>query len=91
MITKEMLLSINYYKKAVFTGSQKGMCYLIRKITEEEKNYLEAIWWEGPFNFEKTQKEKHSQKFFVGVVTSVKCSCSQSCVHTWSDFRSPSA
>ena len=63
VITKEMLLSINYYKKAVFTGSQKGMCYLIRKITEEEKNYLEAIWWEGPFNFEKTQKEKHSQKF----------------------------
>lgn len=63
MITEEMVLSIQYYKKAVFTGSQKGMCYLIRKQTEEETNYLEAVWWEGPFNFEKTKKEKHSQKF----------------------------
>lgn len=63
MITEEMVLSIQYYKKAVFTGSQKGMCYLIRKQTEEEANYLEAVWWEGPFNFEKTKKEKHSQKF----------------------------
>ena len=36
MITPEDILNLNFYKKEKFTGSYKGMRYLIQKDHEEE-------------------------------------------------------
>ena len=38
MITPEDVLNLNFYKKEKFTGSYKGMRYLIQKDHEEESD-----------------------------------------------------
>lgn len=58
MINLDGMISIPYLKKAVFTGSEKAMCFLIRKKSGEEGDALEAIVWPGPFNFATTEDEK---------------------------------
>ena len=39
MITPEDILNLNFYKKEKFTGSYKGMRYLIQKDHEEESDH----------------------------------------------------
>ena len=39
MITPEDILNLNFYKKEKFTGSYKGMRYLIQKDYEEESDH----------------------------------------------------
>ena len=38
MITPEDILNLNFYKKEKFTGSYKGMRYLIQKEHDEESD-----------------------------------------------------
>ncbi|RGX92577.1 GNAT family acetyltransferase [Roseburia sp. OF03-24] len=56
MITPEDILNLNFYKKEKFTGSYKGMRYLIQKEHDEESDtdVFRAIYWPGPYNFATT-------------------------------------
>lgn len=68
-------ISIPFLKKSRFTGSYKGMRYVLLKaenVIEEAKEeepaktetVLRAIIWSEPFNFEMTPEEKkHSRDF----------------------------
>ena len=58
------MVSIPYLKKAVFTGSHKGMCFLLRSQKNEEDTVLQAAVWPGPFNFSVTEEEKKTYRDF---------------------------
>lgn len=58
MIKRSDILSIPYFKKAVFTGSYQGMRYRLEKVTGEETENLRATIWEAPYNFDVTAEEK---------------------------------
>lgn len=50
MITSDDLLSINFYKKESFTGSCKGMRYLIKKDCIHDTAVFCVTIWPGPYN-----------------------------------------
>ena len=69
MITTEDVLNMNFYKKEKFTGSYKGMRYLLKKDTEEipsdnpeipaeAKAIFRCYVWPGPYNFTTTPDEQ---------------------------------
>lgn len=52
MITAEDILNMNFYKKEKFTGSYKGMRYLVKKEKDDAENDIfRATVWPGPYNF----------------------------------------
>ena len=68
MITTEDVLNMNFYKKEKFTGSYKGMRYLLKKdaielpsetpdIPAENKTIFHCTIWPGPYNFTTTPNE----------------------------------
>ena len=75
MIELHGQISIAVLKRSRFTGSYKGMRYLLKKAErakgqddqEKEKKtetVLEAVIWPEPFNYEKTEEEKKHKKDF---------------------------
>lgn len=77
MIERDDVMPLNYYKKLGFSGSHKGMRYLLRKSTEKVQemgkngeqeetsvDYLEAVIWPQPFNFEVTPEDEKQAKQF---------------------------
>ena len=60
MIDLNGMVSIPFLKKAVFTGSERGMNFLLRKQSGEEgqPDRLQAAVWPGPFIFSVTEEEK---------------------------------
>ncbi len=64
MIKTTDLLSFNFYKKEKFTGSYKGMRYLIQKNSENEEDVFEIFTWPGPYNFASTHEDKKTRKTF---------------------------
>ena len=66
MITPEDILNLNFYKKEKFTGSYKGMRYLIQKDYEEESDHdiFRATYWPGPYNFAVTDDSLKSSATF---------------------------
>lgn len=58
MITAEDILNMNFYKKEKFTGSCKGMRYLIEKTSAEEAEIFRAHIWPGPYNYATTEDAK---------------------------------
>ena len=69
MITTEDVLNLNFYKKEKFTGSYKGMRYLLKKDSvelpsenpdtpPETKTIFRCYIWPGPYNFASTSDEK---------------------------------
>lgn len=53
MITAEDILNMNFYKKEKFTGSYKGMRYLVKKEKDDAENDIfRATVWPGPYNFQ---------------------------------------
>ena len=58
MIDLDGMISIPYLKKAVFTGSHKGMNFMIRKISNDTGDQIQDIVWPGPFSFAATEDEK---------------------------------
>ena len=48
MIDLTGCVSIPYFKKTVFTGSDGKMRYLLGKAEENEETVLKAWYWEGP-------------------------------------------
>lgn len=63
MIEDENVLSIGFLKKQVYTGSYKGMRYLLRKEGGEE-TVLKAIIWPQPANFETSAPESRTENTF---------------------------
>lgn len=60
MITREILLNLNFYKKAAFTGSSGIFCYKI----EKKDDHLFASVWKGPYCSTATpEEEKEYQEF----------------------------
>lgn len=58
MITNEDILNMNFYKKEKFTGSYRGMRYLIRKDSVPEEDAFSVTVWRGPYNYDTTPEEK---------------------------------
>lgn len=63
MIQETDILNMNFYKKERFTGSYRGMHYLIKKDTESVENgdssdIFHVTAWPGPYNYEHTPDEK---------------------------------
>ena len=56
MINDEDVLSINFLKKQNYTGSYRGMRYILMKKTvkdedDKEENFLTAVIWPQPMNY----------------------------------------
>lgn len=75
MITTDDVLNMNFYKKEKFTGSYKGMRYLLKKDTieipsdnpdapPESKNIFRCYVWPGPYNFDTTPDEQKTMAAF---------------------------
>lgn len=65
MISRKDVMPVNYYRKEPFTGSDRGMRYMLRKKDQEDGSArLEAIIWPQPFCFEKTADEKKTDNTF---------------------------
>lgn len=64
MITTDDVLNMNFYKKEKFTGSYKGMRYLLKKDTEEEHTIFRCYIWPGPYNFASTPDEQKTMAVF---------------------------
>lgn len=58
MIDLTGMISIPFLKKAVFTGSHKGMNFMVKKVSDDDGDKIRAIAWPGPFNHEVTPDEK---------------------------------
>ena len=65
MIHTEDILSLPFYKKEKFTGSYKGMRYLIERIKDEEEKDLFCVYaWPGPYNFSTTEDSLKKKALF---------------------------
>lgn len=76
MINREDILSMEYLKKAEYTGSHRGMRYRLERVEKEEGDKrLKVTVWPEPFNFFTTPaQEKESAEFTFaedGVVDAV--------------------
>jgi len=58
MIQRKDLLALDFYKKAKFTGSHKGMRYRVESVGEKPDLRLKATIWPEPLNYDNTPDEK---------------------------------
>ena len=82
MIDLNGMVSIPFLKKAVFTGSERGMNFLLRKQSGEEgqPDRLQAAVWPGPFIFSVTEEEKKT--FFLTQTSPMDfCLCGYCCLY----------
>lgn len=61
MLQRETLLSLNYYKKAVFTGGGFQMLYRVEKDGDE----LKATVWRGPYCFSASNPDEMFSEHFL--------------------------
>lgn len=54
MLARGDFLSLNFVKKEDFTGSYKGMRFMLHQETAEEEKKLRVYLWSEPFGFEAT-------------------------------------
>lgn len=74
MITNDDILNMNFYKKERFTGSYRGMRYLIQKASIEpvtsnedepvKEDVFQATIWPGPYNYASTPEEQKTSATF---------------------------
>lgn len=64
MLNKEKFHVLNYVKKEEYTGSMKGMRYMLKKKDAGEETKLEVIIWPEPFGYGKTPEQKKQRKEF---------------------------
>lgn len=65
MIDKEKFHVLNYIKKEEYTGSMKGMRYMLKKKDMEEEARLEVIIWPEPLGYAKTAENKKQRIEFT--------------------------
>ena len=58
MIDLTGMISIPFLKKSVFTGSYRGMNFMLKKLSNDDGDQIQAIAWPGPFSFAMTADEK---------------------------------
>ena len=58
MIDLTGMISIPFLKKTVFTGSHRGMNFMVKKVSDDDGDKIRAIAWPGPFSFAATEDEK---------------------------------
>lgn len=58
MIDLDGMVSIPFLKKTVFTGSHKGMNFMLKKQSDDDGDKIRTIVWPGPFIFSMTEEEK---------------------------------
>lgn len=64
MIERQDILSMEYLKKAEFTGCHQGMRYRLEGVAFEGGKKLHVTVWPEPFNFFTTpEEEKESADF----------------------------
>ncbi len=64
MIKREDILSLEYLKKAEFTGSHQNIRYRLEGISGETGKKILVTVWPEPFNFVTTPKEKKQHEEF---------------------------
>lgn len=64
MIERSDILSMEYLKKAEFTGGYRGMRYRLEGVDSEEGKQLKATVWPEPFNFFTTPEEDKLSELF---------------------------
>lgn len=64
MLSREDFLSLNFVKKEDFTGSHRGMRFMLRQETVEEEKKLKVFLWSEPFGFEATPDEEKRSALF---------------------------
>ena len=58
MIDLTGMISVPFLKKTVFTGSHKGMNFMVKKVSDDDGDKIRAIAWPGPLGFAATADEK---------------------------------
>lgn len=58
MIQLDGMISIPFLKKTVFTGSNQGMNFMLKKESDDSGDKLRALAWPGPFIYSLTPEEK---------------------------------
>ena len=64
MIVREELLSLNFVRREDFSGSHKGMRFLLHYEAENEEKKLKVYIWSEPFGFEATPEGQKLSSFF---------------------------
>lgn len=64
MLTRADFLSLNFVKKEDFTGSHKGMRFMLHQETVEEEKMLKVWIWSEPLGFEATPDENKITELF---------------------------
>lgn len=65
MLKREDFLSLNFVKKEDFTGSHKGMRFMLHQETVEEEKKLKVYVWSEPFGFDATPDEEKLSELFA--------------------------
>lgn len=65
MLTRADFLSLNFIEKEDFTGSHKGMRFLLHKEVVEDEKKLKAYVWSEPFCFTSTPDEQKLSELFA--------------------------
>ena len=65
MLKREDFLSLNFVKKEDFTGSHKGMRFMLHQETLEEEKKLKVYVWSEPFGFDATPDEEKLSELFA--------------------------
>lgn len=58
MIDLTGMISIPFLKKSAFTGSHRGMNFMLKKVSDDNGDRIRATAWPGPFSFAATDDEK---------------------------------
>ena len=58
-------MPLNFVKKEDFTGSHKGMRFLLHQESVDEEKKLKVYVWSEPFGFEATPEEKKLSELFA--------------------------
>ena len=64
MIQRKDLLTFQFYKKEKFTGSFRGMRYLIQKESSDETDLFAVYVWFGLYSFSATPETEKTKKTF---------------------------
>ncbi len=65
MLTRADFLSLNFVAKEDFTGSYKGMRFMLHKEVAEEEKKLKVYVWSEPFCFDATPDDQKLSELFA--------------------------
>ena len=64
MLTRDNVLSLNFMKKEDFTGSYKGMRFLLKQENLEDEKKLCVYVWSEPLGFDATPDDQKMKNLF---------------------------